>query len=93
MEPSRGRSGIEPPARGDIERTRHGIGSVKGGEGAYAIDQAGRRYIDAMSNRSQLGYSYGAELAEAARAGEAPGADPLGALRSRLAGEFIAARP
>jgi adenosylmethionine-8-amino-7-oxononanoate aminotransferase len=85
MKPSRGPSDVEPPARGDIERTRHGIGTVKGGEGAYAIDQAGRRYIDAMSNRSQLGYSYGAELAEAARAGEAPGADPIGALRSRLA--------
>jgi adenosylmethionine-8-amino-7-oxononanoate aminotransferase len=83
--PSRGPSESEPPARGDIERARHGIGVVRGGEGAYAIDAAGRRYIDAMSNRSQLGYSYGAELAEAARAGERSGADSLGALRARLA--------
>jgi adenosylmethionine-8-amino-7-oxononanoate aminotransferase len=78
------RTPLRPPARGDIERTRHGIGTVTGGEGAYAIDAAGRRYIDAMSNRSQLGYSYGDELAAAARAGEAPGAEPLPALRARL---------
>jgi adenosylmethionine-8-amino-7-oxononanoate aminotransferase len=78
------RTPLRPPARGDIERTRHGIGTVTGGEGAYAIDAAGRRYIDAMSNRSQLGYSYGDELAAAARAGEAPGAEPLQALRARL---------
>jgi adenosylmethionine-8-amino-7-oxononanoate aminotransferase len=78
------RTALRPPARGDIERTRHGIGTVVGGEGAYAIDAAGRRYIDAMSNRSQLGYSYGDELAVAARAGEAPDAEPLQALRARL---------
>jgi 4-aminobutyrate aminotransferase-like enzyme len=78
------RTPLRPPARGDIERTRHGIGTVTGGEGAYAIDAAGRRYIDAMSNRSQLGYSYGDELAAAARAGEVPGAEPLPALRARL---------
>jgi adenosylmethionine-8-amino-7-oxononanoate aminotransferase len=84
MSASRARSEREPPARGDIERARLGIGAVKGGEGPYAIDASGRRYIDAMSNRSQLGYSYGAELLRAAQSAEAPGTDPLQALRARL---------
>ncbi len=38
------------------------------GEGPYVYDTAGRKYIDALSSLfcSQLGYSYGAEMAEAA---------------------------
>ena len=37
-------------------------------EGPYVFDTTGRRYIDALSSLfcSQLGYSYGAEMAEAA---------------------------
>ena len=39
------------------------------GEGPYVFDTTGRRYIDALSSLfcSQLGYSYGEEMAEAAR--------------------------
>ncbi|MCW2818729.1 MAG: aspartate aminotransferase family protein [Marmoricola sp.] len=38
------------------------------GEGPYVFDTTGRRYVDALSSLfcSQLGYSYGAEMAEAA---------------------------
>lgn len=38
------------------------------GEGPYVFDTTGRRYIDALSSLfcAQLGYSYGAELAEVA---------------------------
>jgi adenosylmethionine-8-amino-7-oxononanoate aminotransferase len=38
------------------------------GEGPYVFDTTGRRYIDALSSLfcSQLGYSYGQEMAEAA---------------------------
>jgi adenosylmethionine-8-amino-7-oxononanoate aminotransferase len=40
------------------------------GEGPYVFDTRGRRYIDALSSLfcAQLGYSYGAEMAEAAGA-------------------------
>ncbi|WP_019710238.1 aminotransferase class III-fold pyridoxal phosphate-dependent enzyme [Streptomyces xinghaiensis] len=40
------------------------------GEGPYVFDTRGKRYIDALSSLfcSQLGYSYGAEMAEAATA-------------------------
>src|SRR5918997_6941445 len=40
------------------------------GEGPYVFDTRGRRYIDALSSLfcAQLGYSYGAEMAEAATA-------------------------
>lgn len=40
------------------------------GEGPYVFDTRGRRYIDALSSLfcSQLGYSYGEEMAEAASA-------------------------
>ncbi len=40
------------------------------GEGPYVYDTAGRRHIDALSSLfcSQLGYSYGSEMAEAAGA-------------------------
>jgi adenosylmethionine-8-amino-7-oxononanoate aminotransferase len=40
------------------------------GEGAYVFDSRGRRYLDALSSLfcAQLGYSYGAEMAEAATA-------------------------
>ncbi|TDC45533.1 aminotransferase class III-fold pyridoxal phosphate-dependent enzyme [Jiangella ureilytica] len=40
------------------------------GEGPYVFDTRGRRYIDALSRLfcAQLGYSYGAEMAEAATA-------------------------
>ncbi|MRJ78287.1 aminotransferase class III-fold pyridoxal phosphate-dependent enzyme [Aeromicrobium sp. SMF47] len=39
------------------------------GEGPYVFDTKGRRYIDALSSLfcSQLGYSYGEEMADAAR--------------------------
>jgi adenosylmethionine-8-amino-7-oxononanoate aminotransferase len=39
------------------------------GEGPYVVDTTGRRYIDALSSLfcSQLGYSYGEEMADAAR--------------------------
>lgn len=39
------------------------------GEGPFVFDTKGRRYIDALSSLfcSQLGYSYGAEMAEAAK--------------------------
>lgn len=39
------------------------------GEGPYVFDTKGRRYIDALSSLfcSQLGYSYGEEMAEVAR--------------------------
>ncbi|AWB91542.1 aminotransferase class III-fold pyridoxal phosphate-dependent enzyme [Aeromicrobium chenweiae] len=39
------------------------------GEGPYVFDTTGRRYIDALSSLfcSQLGYSYGEEMADAAR--------------------------
>jgi adenosylmethionine-8-amino-7-oxononanoate aminotransferase len=38
------------------------------GEGPYVYDTAGRRYVDGLSSLfcSQIGYSYGAEMAEAA---------------------------
>src|SRR4051812_25586247 len=40
------------------------------GEGPYVFDTSGRRYIDALSSLfcSQIGYSYGAEMADAAGA-------------------------
>jgi adenosylmethionine-8-amino-7-oxononanoate aminotransferase len=40
------------------------------GDGPYVFDTQGRRHIDALSSLfcSQLGYSYGAEMAEAASA-------------------------
>ena len=40
------------------------------GEGPYVFDTRGRRYIDSLSSLfcAQLGYSYGAEMAEAATA-------------------------
>lgn len=43
---------------------------VERGEGPYVFDTQGRRYIDALSSMfcAQLGYSYGAEMAEAATA-------------------------
>jgi adenosylmethionine-8-amino-7-oxononanoate aminotransferase len=39
------------------------------GEGPYVFDTAGRRYVDGLSSLfcCQIGYSYGAEMAEAAR--------------------------
>lgn len=41
---------------------------IERGEGPYVIDTEGNRYIDALSSLfcAQLGYSYGAEMAEAA---------------------------
>src|SRR5690242_17894272 len=40
------------------------------GEGAYVYDTAGRRYVDGLSSLfcAQIGYSYGAEMAEVASA-------------------------
>ena len=39
------------------------------GEGPYVFDTAGRRYVDGLSSLfcAQIGYSYGAEMAEVAR--------------------------
>jgi adenosylmethionine-8-amino-7-oxononanoate aminotransferase len=39
------------------------------GEGPYVYDTAGRRYVDGLSSLfcSQIGYSYGSEMADAAR--------------------------
>ena len=40
------------------------------GEGPYVFDRSGRRYLDALSSHycAQIGYSYGAEMAEVASA-------------------------
>ena len=70
-----------PRWRGDLQRGRYGIGVVERGEGAFVIGAGGRRYIDAVSNRSQIGYSHDDELATANHG--AP-AEPLGALRAKL---------
>ncbi len=54
--------------------TRHGSTAplliLERGEGPYVFDTQGRQHIDALSSLfcSQLGYSFGAEMAEAARA-------------------------
>ncbi len=53
--------------------TRHGSDAalliLERGEGPYVFDTQGRRHIDALSSLfcAQLGYSFGAEMAEAAR--------------------------
>jgi adenosylmethionine-8-amino-7-oxononanoate aminotransferase len=53
--------------------TRHGSPNplliLERGKGPYVFDTQGRRHIDALSSLfcAQLGYSYGAEMAEAAR--------------------------
>jgi adenosylmethionine-8-amino-7-oxononanoate aminotransferase len=68
--------GVNPAARGDLARATQNLGlAVERGDGPYAFDAAGRRYIDALSNRfcSQLGYSFGAEMEAVAEA--AAGAD------------------
>jgi adenosylmethionine-8-amino-7-oxononanoate aminotransferase len=66
--------GVNPAARGDLARATQNLGlAVERGDGPYAFDAAGRRYIDALSNRfcSQLGYSFGAEMEAAAEAATA----------------------
>ena len=48
----------------------HELLVLERGEGPYVFDTRGRRYIDALSSLfcAQLGYSYGAEMAEVATA-------------------------
>jgi adenosylmethionine-8-amino-7-oxononanoate aminotransferase len=47
----------------------HGLLVLERGEGPYVFDTAGRRYVDGLSSLfcAQIGYSYGAEMAQVAR--------------------------
>jgi adenosylmethionine-8-amino-7-oxononanoate aminotransferase len=63
-------------------RRRGDLGSERNGTGPFVIGADGRRYVDAVSNRSQIGYDHDEELAAAPATSAG---DPLAALRAKLA--------
>jgi adenosylmethionine-8-amino-7-oxononanoate aminotransferase len=84
MQPTQGAALLQFARNGAYGPGGSELRVLERGEGPHVFDTAGHRYVDGLSSLfcAQIGYSHGAEMAEAA-----------GARLERLVREFIPARP